>query len=598
MPRPRKIHSPDFSPRRLTAARLKNLMAVAAGRRPADLIIRNVDRFNVHLPRLETNQALAIVGDRIAAVGPEAEKLAGPDTRIMDGGGRLALPGFIDAHTHLDSTYTVREFARLALASGNTTSVSETAMAAGAAGAPGVAGFMAEARGLPLRVFFLAPPVVPPFPDLETSAGLDLKSFKAMINQPDVLGSGEAYWRPVLDLDPEIMDRLALVRAAGKSLEGHAAGARGLNLQAYRAGGIGACHESTTAKEALERLSLGMTVQIREGYVRSELAAMAPLTEIPNLDYRRLILCTDLASPQMLTETGVMNELVRRAVAVGFDPLRAVQMVTLNPAEHFGLSDLGRLDPGALADVVLVDGLNSMNVDLVMVGGRVVAENGRVIVPLPETKYPPSLCRSFALDRVEAKDFRLKAPSGPVKVRAVAVVNETITREEIVETRSVRGRIAADPDQDLVKIAVFNKHEKTPTGAVGLARGLGFQSGAAAVSLIWDANNLLVMGVTDAEMALAANRVLEHGGGVVVVRGRRILAEMPLPAAGIISEEPFETVRSQWVSVEKAVAELGSELTRPFLTFQTFCFTGLPFLRLTDKGLADVRTRRLVPVLV
>ncbi|MEW5722555.1 MAG: adenine deaminase C-terminal domain-containing protein [Thermodesulfobacteriota bacterium] len=583
---------------RPTAADLHGLMSVAAGRRPADKVIRHINLVNVHLPRVEKDVALALHRDRIAATGPDLDHLIGPRTEVIEGGGRTAVPGLIDAHTHLDSMFTVREFARLALVSGNTTAVSEAAMIAGAAGSAGVEGFMAEAAGLPLRVLFLAPPLVPPFPHLETSAGLDFPSFRKILRRPEVVGLGETYWRPALDLPSRVTRRFAAARKSGKTLEGHAAGAHGPNLTAYRAGGITSCHESTTAQEALEKLALGITVMVREGYIRRELPAMAPLTRMKDLDTRRLILCTDLASPKMLLKSGVLNELVRRAVKTGFDVLKALQMVTLNPADYFGLRDLGRLDPGALADLVLFDDLDRLNAELVLVGGRVVAEGGRLTVDLPDFTYPPGLHRSFRLERLAPGDFGLRAPSGPVQVRAVAVVNETITREELVRTTSERGRIKADPEKDLQKIAMFDKHSAPPRGSVGLARGWGLRAGALASSLNWDANNVFVVGASDREMARAANRLLELEGGIVVVKGGRVLAEMPLPVGGIISEKTFRELLAEGDAVEKAVWDLGSKLTRPFLTLQTFCFTGLPFLRLTDKGLVDVRKGELVEVVV
>ncbi|MEW6266344.1 MAG: adenine deaminase C-terminal domain-containing protein [Thermodesulfobacteriota bacterium] len=582
----------------VTTKSLRRLMAVAAGREPADVLIKNVVLVNVHTARLEEGVSLALCGDRIAARGPDLDGLIGPKTAIMDGRGQVCAPGMIDAHTHLDSLVTVRNFARLALIGGNTCLATEMAMMANAAGAEGVFAFMAEASNLPLRVFFLAPPLIPPFPDLETSAGLDWKTFKKLLQRPDVLGVGETYWRPALELKPHVLDRLAAGKAAGKTLEGHAAGARGVNLTAYRAGGITSCHEATTADEALERLNLGYAVQIREGYIRRELEAMGPLAARSGLDGRRLILVTDTASPDMLLQTGIMNELIRRAVEAGFNPLAAVRMLTLNPADYFGLPDLGRLDPGALADLVLLDDLENLNINLVMVGGRVVVSRGLLTVDIPDHPYPAGLTRGFKLRRIEPDDLRLTGPSGPIRVRVVAVRNETVTQEEIVETRAVRGRVQPDPGLDLVKIAVFDRHSPEPRGAVGLARGLGLKSGAVASSLLWDTNNLLIAGVTDREMALAANRLIELQGGLVVVRGRKVLAEMPLPIAGIMSDRPLADVLAQGDAVEKAVHDLGSPIARPLLIFQTLCFTGLPFIRLTDKGLVDVRKGTLVDVVL
>ena len=586
------------SPHGLTGPDVRNLMASAAGRKPADVLIVNVNLVNIHTSRVEENVSIALAKDRIAAAGPDLERLIGEETTVLDGRGRVCVPGMIDPHTHLDSVFSVRAFARLALLSGNTTAVTETAMIAGAAGAAGLEAFLTEASGSPMRIFFLAPPLVPPFPTLETSAGLSYRDFSRILRRKDVVGVGETYWRPALDLGDDVTRRFALARNLGKTLEGHAAGARGFNLTAYRAGGVSSCHESTTSEEALERLALGMAVQIREGYIRTELPAMKELATRRDLDSSNLMLCTDQASPEMLMRRGVMNELVRRAVATGFDPHQAIRMVTINPARYFGLSDLGRLSPGALADIVLVDDLERMNPEMVLCGGRVVAQKGVLTVDIPDGSYPPELYKTLKMKPLTPKDFAIAAPSGPVRVRAVAVAGETITREEIVETVSRRGRISSDPEIDLIKIAVFNKHAREPRGALGLARGFGLRRGAIATSLIWDTNNILAAGATDREMAFAVNRLLKIQGGLTAVRGEKVLAELPLPVAGIISEKPYQDLDADITNLEDVIRSLGCELTRPFLTLQTFCFTGLPFLRLTDKGLVDVRKGGLVELLV
>ena len=516
----------------LTANRLKNLMETSAGRRPASLLITGARLVNVMNGRIEENVSIALAGDRIAAVGPDLTPLCGPRTMILPAGDRLALPGMIDAHTHLDAPFSVRAFARLALLSGHTAAATETAMAAGAWGRAGVEAFIREASGIPFRVFFLVPALVPPFPTAETSAGLPFGDFAALLRRPDVLGIGEIYWRSVLELEPDVLKRMALARSLNKTIEGHSAGARGLRLQAYRAGGVRSCHESVTAGEVREKLALGYAVQIREGDIRSELPAMAAVAAAPGLDTRRLMLVTDVATPEMTMTTGIMTELVRRAVAAGFDPMTAVQMVTINPADHFGLADLGRIAPGALADIVLADELSALDVRTVLVGGRVVAENGVLLADIPDHEYPEAACRAIALERVADSDFRLAAPDGPVRVRAVVVAGETITREEIVTAASVAGDVKADPDRDLVKLAVFDRRQKHPVGAVGLLKGLGLRRGAVATSLNWDNNNIIVAGVSETEMALAANRVLALGGGFVAAERDRVRAEWPLPVFG------------------------------------------------------------------
>jgi adenine deaminase len=332
---------------------------------------------------------------------------------------------------------------------------------------------------------------------------------------------------------------------------------------------------------------------IREGFVRKEFEAIAPIAR-RGLDLHRMMIVSDLFDPADLAQGRGMNALLARAVALGIDPLVAVQMVTRNVADYYGLRDLGGVAPGKIADLVLVEDLRDFECRRVWAGGRLAVDRGQPLLSADPFVYPPEARRSFSLLRIEPESLALPAPHPETPVRVVKAVGATITRESTARLVSQKGFLEADLRQDILKMAVFQRSEALPRPALGFAQGIGLKQGAVATSFTWDTGNLLVIGVSDREMALAANRLLDLGGGLVVAAGDRVLTEMPMPIMGLISEEPLPELIRQIKALEQAFRTLGSGLERPFLTLQTFCFTGLPFIRLTDKGLMDVRGKKPV----
>lgn len=577
----------------LTPSKVKALIQVAQGQKKATTVIKDILLVNVYSREIQEDLSIGLFQDRIAYVGPELQDLIGPQTEVISGQGRYLLPGFIDGHTHLDGIFTCRAYAPYALSTGNTAAVTEMAMIGNVFGRKGIDLFMKEAMDLPFKLFFVAPALTPPFPKLETSLGLTLREFAGLLKKKEVLGIGEAYWPRVLGLDSRIIAGYPLAHHLNKTREGHAAGARGKNLVAYVAAGATSCHESTNPDEAVERLRLGMAVMVREGFVRSELKAIAPIARM-GLDLSRLMLVSDVFHPARLMQKKGMNDLLSQAVAFGFDPLTAVQTVTRNVADYFGLKDLGGIAPGKSADLVLVNNLTDFDCLKVWTNGELAWDQGKWVKAVPPFSYPPEASESFSISRVMPDLFRIPCSASKAAVRTVMAVNHTITKEGRAQLQSKKGALQTDPDRDVLKVAVFQRREAIPRPSLGFCQGIGLKKGALATSLNWDTNNILVIGVSDQEMALAVNRLLELKGGIVVCRGDRILAEMPMPVMGLISEEPLPVLTRQIEEIDRAVQSLGSALESPFLALQTFCFTGLPFIRQTNKGLADIRKKELV----
>ncbi|MBI4322354.1 MAG: adenine deaminase [Chloroflexi bacterium] len=580
---------------------MSELIDVALAKEKADLIVANGTLVNVYTGELLEETGVAVKGEYVAYVGPNWEGMVGADTVVIDAGGRFLVPGFIDAHAHVDNLYMVSEFVKYAVPGGTTTVITETSAVANAMGYAGVVAFVEVLKAQPIPMYALAPAMVPAYPDFESSSNLSNEEIEGILELPDVVGLGETYWPRVIQSDEDVLRRVAFARQLHKPVQGHSAGARSNKLAAYAAAGILSCHEPITADEAMERLRLGMHVMVRDGSMRRDLEAISSIKD-RNIDLRRVVLVTDGLWPDDLLELGCVDFLVRKAIGLGFDPMKAIQMATINPAEHFHLDHLvGGIAPGKYANLLLVPDLREVKCDCVISKGRVVAEHGRMTVPVQADAYPEALLRTMHLPcKLVAGDFAVEAPDGPSKaqVRVMDIVGEMLVAEHHTMLPVVDGHLQADPTADIIKVATLNRYDGLGTRFVAFLRGFGLRSGAMASSVCWDTYNIVVAGAGDDDMAVATNRLAELQGGVVLCEEGRILEEIPLPIGGIISTLPTVDVRDRLLHIDQELVRLGCTLSNPFLTLQTLTFTGVPHLRLTERGLLDVRHRKLVGVVV
>ncbi len=578
------------------------LQEVALGRRPADLVIPGGILLNVHTGEMLEGWGVAVAAGRIAAVGPDVETLAGPETEVIDAAGRFLLPGLIDSHTHLDSLTSLPQFLAAAVPGGLTTIITEVTYLATAGGDAGVRALLPLLEQLPITVYVTAPTISFLCSDRgDGEPRITEEEMMRLLEHPRVIGLGEIYWSPLLSGHPGLLRLIAAARCLGKSAEGHAAGARGMKLQAVTALGVSSCHEAITAEEIRERLRLGLSTMVREGSVRQDLAAIEPLLT-RGLDFRHLILVTDTVWPPDLRDRGYIDHVVREAIRIGLDPIAAVQAATLNPAEHFGLSQkIGSIAPGRQADLLVVSDLPTLRCDYVLSRGVVVARRGEYLPPRGEEAW---LSRQ-ALPGVHLRapvcpeDFRIIAPAGrgEVSVRVIEIAGEIVTKEQRLSLAPVRGEIRSAPDHGLLKVAALDRFGKG-LRTVGLVQGYGLRTGAVASTLSFDTGNIIVVGADEADMAWAVNRVAELGGGVVCAEGGRSLAEIPLPVGGILSEEPVDALADAMAAMEKALGRCGSTLPHPLLTLHTLTFTAIPALRIRERGLYAVREGRRVNAVI
>jgi adenine deaminase len=580
----------------MTKELLKQLLNVSKGIEPPDTVVRNGKIINVFTDEIEEGLAVSIKNGWIVSI-ENNEKISIPEgTEEIDAKGLYLCPGFIDAHTHLDSVLSYSELVPYAIRGGVTTIISETAMAATACGIKAVLSFIESTKGYPLRCYFVAPPLTPPFPKMESALGLSLKEFKSLLKRDDFVGIGEGYWTRIIDGDERVLKQASFALSLNKKLDGHSSGARRDKLIQYLLTGITSCHESVTLNEALEKLRLGMHVMIREGFIRKELKELSKLKDL-NIDKRRLILASDLFDPVMLIEEGYLDSVVRRAIAYGFSPLDAIKMTTINPAEYYGLRFHGAIAPLKHADILFLESIKKVSVKKVMCSGKIVFSNTRFTKKILPSSYPEEMKNTLTLQKMNEDDFRIKAKSSKNIVRVEELVNETISRELLWEAPVRDGFLQNDIRDDVAYAAVMHRNNKKRIGK-GFVKATGIKDGAVATTLIWDTCNVLVIGSSKEDMKEAVNRLIDIQGGVVISKGENVIYEFPMPVYGLISLDPIEILREKIKSLDEAMKAIGSSIKRPFLTVQTIPFTGLPFFRITDKGLADMKQKRLVPLFV
>ena len=571
---------------------LKRLLDVAQATAPADTIIRNGKLVNVFTDSIEDNVAVTIKDGRIVSVEEDKGITPPGSATEIDAEGSYLCPGFIDAHTHLDSMFPFHEFVPFSLRGGTTTIITECAMAAGACGMKGVESFVESTKGYPMKCYFVAPPMTPPFPKMEGAARFTMKDFSTLLKREDFLGIGEAYWTRVVDGDNRMLAQAALAQSLNKCLDGHSSGARGKRLIEYALTGITSCHESVSMDEALEKLRLGMYVMIREGFVRKELPELSRLKDA-RVDKRRIMMVSDVFDAPMLWEEGYLDSIVKKAVEYGFSPMDAIKMVTINPADYHHLRYLGAIAPLRFADILFLRNLEDVSIEKVMVNGEIVVSGRKFVQDIKPFVYPDEMTRTITVNKLEENDFRIKARPGTNRIRVLHVANPTITKEMPMEVRVKDGYLEKDLEKDVVPIAVINRRQGKGMGK-GFIKGTGIKEGALATTLIWDTCNILTIGSSEKEMRDAVNRLIDIQGGTVITKNGQVIYEFPMPVYGLIPLMTMKESMDKTRGLDEKMRSIGTDLEKPFLTIQTIPFTGLPFLRITDKGLADIKNKRLV----
>ena len=576
----------------------ETLMKVALGKEKADLAVINANLVNVYTGELLPRHAISIRDKWIAYVGDNPDDTIGSDTEVIDAGGQTVIPGLIDGHTHIAWSYTVSEFLKYVVKGGTTAVVTETLEAFPVAGYDGVVDFLESLKNQPIKIWATAPVMAS---ISHAARGISTDTLQKLLDRPDIIGLGESYWQAVLQEPDAVLPLFEQTLKAGKTIEGHTAGASEKKLAAYISNGVTSCHEPINAEQVLAGLRMGLHIMIREGSIRRDLEDIARIKD-SGIDLRRCILATDGASAADLMEKGYMEYIVQKAIDCGFDPMAAIQMATLNVAEHFSLDGLiGGIAPGRYADLVIIPDIKTIEAQTVISNGSVVAERGKLLkAPRVHQFTNESLNSIHLAGELTPSDFAIKAPdsANQANVRVMEMITDLVTAETELSWPISEGELKSDPARDMVKIAAIDRTHNPGKMFVGLIKGLGLKSGAMACSAAWDTSDIIVVGAEDADLAKAVNRINDLQGGSVVIEDGSVIAELPMPIFGAISDLPMEEINRKNSEIKKAAEKLGITFPDPVLTLITLTGAAIPYLRICEEGLVNLKHGKTLSLFV
>jgi len=562
---------------------MKERISVAKGATPADLILCNARIVNTFIGEIEQGN-VAIYGDRIAGIGDYTQ-----GKQVIDLEGRYLAPGLIDGHIHIESSMLHPSvYASTVIPRGISTIITDLHEIANVCGLKGIKFVLDSMRGIPLDIVLMVPSCVPAT-HLETAgASIDAAEIEKLLGDSRVIGLGEMMNFPgVINGFDDVLNKLYSFK--GKVIDGHAPGLTGKELNAYIAAGILSDHESTSAGEGQEKLAKGMYLMIREGSSEKNLDALLPL--ITDKTYKRCMFVVDDRSCFDLFHEGDVDAVLRKAISKGLDPVRAIQMATINPAEHFRLYDRGAIAPGYLANCIVTPDLHELKIDMVFYKGKMVARQGKVM-------YPPSgiksgLQNTIHINPVTPEDLKLPGKGETYPVIEI-VPGQIITKNKLAKVKLEGGFIVPDIERDILKLVVVERHRSSGNIGLGLVKGFGLKKGALASSIAHDSHNIIVVGTSDADILTTIKELERLHGGLVVCADGQILSSLPLPVAGLLSTEPVEVVIQQFRELEIAAASIGSLPPAPFSILSFLALPVIPELRLTDLGLVDVTAFKLI----
>ena len=584
----------------------RTLAKVAMGIKKAELVIRNAKLVNVCTAEIQEGIDVAIAEGRVALVG-DASCCIGENTKIIDASGQYIAPGFMDGHTHIEcSMITPKEYARAVIPHGTVAVFVDPHEICNVCGMQGVKAMIEDARCAPLKTITNIPSCVPSVAGFEdTGSEIGAAEVRKMLNWDGVMALGEMMSIPnVLEGDPAIHQELAEALKADQVITGHyAVPETGSGLNAYIASGIRCCHESVRAEDVLEKMRRGMYAQMRYGSTFKDMPVIIRAILDNRIDDRFACMVSDDMQPDTLCEEGHVDHIVRTAVKEGLDPIRAIQYVTINTASCFRMDhEFGSITPGKCADIVFFNDLSDIRITRTIIDGEIVAENGRLTAEIGNYVYPDAVYNAMHIGHpVTPECFRIAAPKGTkhVRARVIEIIPEHLeNHERIIEMNVRNGFAEADPARDILKLTVFERHHETGTQSSGFVKGFGLKKGALAQTIAHDAHNLLVAGTNDEDMAVAANTLIECGGGLCAVADGKVLALVPLPIAGLMNDIPAEEMADLLRKLKEAWKEMGCVISSSYMVMAYLSLACIPELRLTNRGLVDCNSYRFVDLFV
>ena len=573
------------------------LNSVAMGEKKADLILKNCNLLSVYTREIIPHIQIAVIHDRIAYVGPDAQHAAGPKTVVTDLKGRYVSPGFADPHLHIDQFVLPSEFAKKALLCGVTSLFSDPIDIVSVAGYRGFKEFLKLGEDLPIRIFQVVPGGLPVDAKFSGSKSLTLSQEKSAIKHPHVLGLGEVFsWTKVTLREPKTMRSLSSMLESDCIINGHTAGASEKKLNAYVSSGILSCHEPINFDQVLERLRLGMWIMIREGSIRRDLKEIIPHVLSSEIYLDRLMFCSDGLDPLDLDKFGHIDHCIRESVKLGLKPIDAVTMASKNNFDYYNMGkDLGGIAPGKLADILVFDDLKSFRPNMVFVAGKLVVSDGQMVSPIKKKIISPWIKKTVKLKNFSKDDFVIKSKKKAVIANTIYMQTEIITKIGSAKLYpDGDSHVCASFDSDVWKVAAFDRIHGTGKRAMGFLENFGADIGAFASTWSFHENDMIVIGSNDSDMAVASNHLIKNQGGLVVVKSGKVTASLPLQFGGIVSTDSFEKVSSNFENINGTIVDAGSRFSRPHLIPLFLPFLALPSVRILSGGIVDVKKRSYI----
>jgi len=564
---------------------VNDMIDVAAGRTRADIVLKNASVVNVFTGEIDEGD-VAIYQNYIAGVGKYEGDV------VIDLKGKYVVPSFIDGHVHVESSMVMPiQYARAVVPHGTGAVVADPHEIANVLGIEGILYMSKSMRGGPLEFYIMVPSCVPST-DLETNGvALDYLDIKPLLTEHYVLGLAEAMNYPgVIYRDPVILDKIGLALAMGKRIDGHAPGIASHDLNAYAAARITSEHECTTLEEAKRKLAVGMHIHIREGSTAKNLRELAKIITPETAMFCSFV--TDDRNTLDLLTKGHIDSMIRDAIELGVDPVLAIKVATISTARHYGLQYIGAVAPGYHADIAVLGSLEKVDVKMVFKQGTLVAKDGKMVKEFG-AQEEPRLRRSVNIHWLEPDDFQVRARGDHMNVIGM-IEGQIVTERLIEETRIVDGLAVPDVDRDIAKVAVIERHNASKPRAIGFVRGTGIKEGAMVSSIAHDSHNIVVVATNDHDLIEAAVQIVRMQGGIAVVRDGDVLASLPLPIAGLMSDRPIEEVSEKIKDLKEAASVIGSDLEEPFMAMAFLSLPVIPHLKITDLGLVDVDKFRLI----
>ena len=578
---------------------LSEINSVAIGDDHADLILDNCSLINVYTNEIQEKIQISIKNDRIAFVGVDASHTRGPKTKVLDVKNKHVCPSFVDPHIHIDHFLTPAEFVKKSLLCGVTSLFPDSIDIVSVCGYRGFKEFLRQTENLPMRFFHTIPGGLPVDRKFSHGKTLSIEEEKDAIGLRSVVGLGEVFsWTKVTKRDPKTIKSLKQMHQNNCIINGHTAGASGKKLNSYVSSGIFSCHEPINFDQVLERLRLGMWIMIREGSIRRDLKDIIPLVLSHGTYKNRLMFCSDGLDPFDISNIGHIDHCVRESIKLGMNPIDAISMASKNCFDYYKMgSEFGGIGPGKIADILILDNYKKIKINKVILGGKIVVSNGKLLETIRSPKIPAWIQKTVKIPKLKSKNFYIKSKNNSETVNVISMKTEIITKKDTTDLSVRDSNILSSYDKDIWKVAAMDRTFGSKTHAVGFLKNFGADVGAFASTWSFHENDMIVIGSNEKDMADAANKLVKLHGGLIVVKNGKTLASLPFQMGGIISTDSIDKVTENFTKINDILLDSGCKFKKPHLIPLFLPFLALPDIRIMYSGIVDVKARKFIPTI-